>query len=747
MNKHPEIKAKGSPDFTTLYDHLLYVSNAAVVFAKHLGLNSEIARMGGILHDIGKVPPIFQERLRPDFVWTDNTLPYRHEITSLFFISLFPDEMKPYLIEMILGHHKSVIRDKGGRGLFDLIEDYGYEEVFEMHGGDFDVWGDTACDILSCFGLKSHRITKKEAFDNYRYVCKYVHENILNNTGYSEWRGLLMGGDHFASAVSHKTDELLKPTFKKPNLSFYHSRKNDLYPLSLKKSASNKKHTIVTAGTGAGKTDFLFRRCSGRVFYTLPYTASINAMYKRVQKDIENENEFLDIRVLHSSSKITVKNSEKEIKLLQSKFGSSIKVLTPHQLASIVFGIGGYEAILLDLRNCDVILDEIHTYSDKIQAIVLKIIEMLNNNGCRIHVGTATLPSVLHNKILDVLGKENVYEVKLTKKEMRTYDRHKIFKHKMSELTSGLLDDFVLTKIKKAIKNDEKILIVRNRVAHAQTTYGQLKNKFPNTPIMIIHSRFKRGRRNELEYELFGIDDDGNPLNRFNTSNKACIVISTQVVEVSIDISFDFMVTDVAPIDALIQRFGRINRKRNHNTIGKYRPIIVLSPPEKPIDAKPYTYDVLCRTFDALPNRKILREHDVKKLIDIVYPTIRTASVDNASIFSNREFNKLAKLEHTAKSVLFDELGILGVSVVLDSDVELYLNSSNDDRIMLEIPIIYHSISKLNLPQLLDTPHQPFVISSAVYCDEIGLNMELVKTLGDAVNYPRNLNQNFSYNR
>ena len=60
-------------------------------------------------------------------------------------------------------------------------------------------------------------------------------------------------------------------------------------------------------------------------------------------------------------------------------------VLTPHQMMSIGFGTKGYEAMALDLKGCDVILDEIHTYSDMTQAIVLRIIEILVSLDCRIH--------------------------------------------------------------------------------------------------------------------------------------------------------------------------------------------------------------------------------------------------------------------------------------------------------------------------------------------------------------------------
>ena len=85
-----------------------------------------------------------------------------------------------------------------------------------------------------------------------------------------------------------------------------------------------------------------------------------------------------------------------------------------------------------------------------------------------------------------------------------------------------------------------------NRVARAQEAYLSLKNKYPDVPILILHSRFKRGDRNKKEKVLMGLDEEGNSLKEFNTSSKACIVVSTQIVEVSLDISFDLMITETA---------------------------------------------------------------------------------------------------------------------------------------------------------------------------------------------------------
>lgn len=82
-----------------------------------------------------------------------------------------------------------------------------------------------------------------------------------------------------------------------------------------------------------GKTDFLLRRCKGRVFYTLPFQASINSMWERIKSVVPNK----DIRLLHATSKFATKDKVNE-QILQPLAGSAIKILTPHQLAAVIFG-------------------------------------------------------------------------------------------------------------------------------------------------------------------------------------------------------------------------------------------------------------------------------------------------------------------------------------------------------------------------------------------------------------------------
>lgn len=700
MKKFNQILAKsadrkGNPG-TTLIDHLEHVACVAEAFAEYLGLDKKTARMGAVLHDIGKASPVFQERLKPTYKKSlEGHDPYRHELGSLLFLHLVDEDIRPQVIEMVVSHHKSMLGDKRGYGILDLDENR--DDAFELHSKYWEAWHDDAIGILKYFGWNIRPISLEEAEETFEEIIEYCDRK---ENGWSIWKGLLVGADHYASAMVYNTEKLVKKAFRIPNISFY-NRQHPLFPLSLVSVYVTQKHTLVTAPTGAGKTDFLIRRCKGRIFYTLPFQASINAMFERIETDLRKSNPNLDIRLLHAASRIVVKDDTEE-KDLQNLVGASIKVLTPYQLASVVFASKGFETILADLQNCDIILDEIHTYSDVSKAIVLKIIEVLNHFGCRLHIGTATMPTKLYNAILEMLGQENVYEFKLPNEELDKFDRHVIHKPM----------DFVEIKsvIKTAIIENEKILIVCNRVVHSQELFQQLSQEFPDVDIMLIHSRFKRGDRKRLEIELKDF---------YNTSPKACIVVSTQVVEVSLDISFDVMITDAAPLDALIQRFGRINRKRTEKTIGRYKPIYVLPPPEDEKAAKPYDLEIIKRSYEQLPNGEVFHEREAQEKIDKVFTNFKHPGIEQNAQFKNGQF-QIKELTHVSKSVLLESLGIDSVSCITESDRDDYMTADRDHRIQYEIPMRYWSVASKELEQLEWGSH-PFVIPDKAYSKAEGL--------------------------
>ncbi len=707
------IKAKGKPDFTPLHTHLLHVVMAAEKIADTLGFNKEVARLGAILHDIGKASPVFQQRLNPDYRRKDSDKPFRHELASLFFLSLFNAEIHPQLIEMVVAHHKSVEKDSRDKGILDLEENI--DDVFAIHSADWDNWSKDALMILNEFGVSVHEISPQEAEANYYIAVNYVQNSIIRQ-GYSEWKGLMMAADHFASAMIDETANQLNKTFKVADLSFF-NRQHDLYPLSLMNADSEKKHTLVVASTGAGKTDFLFRSCKKRVFYTLPFQASINAMYKRVSNDLMDTNQNLDIRILHSASSIATRGKETEEQMLQGLIGSSIKILTPHQIAGILFGTRAFESTIIDLKGNDVILDEIHTYTEISRAIVIKMVEVLNRLGCNLHIGTATMPTDLYNRIVQILGNENVFEVSLPKSELETFNRHTI--HKLNSW------DNAEHVIEEAIRADQKILVVCNRVKSAQERFEFYKNKYPELPSLLLHSRFKRGDRNDKETQLIGLDKFGNPTGAFNTSENACLVVSTQVVEVSLDISFDLMITETAPLDSMIQRFGRVNRKRTNETIGKYKPIYVIPPPDDKKEALPYDLDILKSSFKVLPNDDVLNEKDLQEKIDAVFPEVDVMNIETHSIFKKDGSMVIDFLTHRPKSYLLELLEIDSVSCITDDDVENYENATFEERMMMEIPARYWSVKKFAQSEY---GNKPYIVPAHSYHSDYGFDIEKAKS-------------------
>lgn len=682
-----------------LSQHLKDVSNVAKKIAKYLKMDVDTAVCGALLHDIGKTSPLFQKTLKKNYVRRPGEF-FRHEIASLFFISLVDASKRDAIIEMIVAHHKSAYKDVRGLGILDLDR---AEDSFEHHIQAFQDWSMTALGILEELGLRTHHIFVDEAQDNYDYSLQYCTQKIKYNRGFSKWRGLLMAADHYASALSGKADIDNSKMFITPDLSFY-NRQHELYPLSLTSTDDIRPHTLVTAPTGAGKTDFLLRRCRGRVFYTLPFQASINAMYERIKNDLKGTE--AQVHLLHAASDLYIEDNCIEERILQHHVGASVKVLTPHQLAGIAFGIKGYESLILDLQGQDVILDEIHTYSEETQSIVLKIVEVLTSIRCRVHIGTATMPSLLYERIKELLGgKDKVYEVLLSDDVLKTFNRHII--HKTTSL-----DDCV-EAINTALRDKQKILIVCNQVKRSQELYGQMRERFSDVKIMLLHSRFKRGDRNRLESLL---RED------FNNSTDACIAISTQVVEVSLDISFDLMITECAPIDAMVQRFGRINRKRTKETIGHYKPIYILAPAEGN-NALPYKEDVLRRSYDILPDDGLLEETKVQDMMDYVYPDIEFLNINYSGVkFVNGEWT-LSELCHNDKAALLELLNINSVVCITQEDENTYKSGSYREASLCEIPCSYKSLAYRGLERIKERAN-PFLIPDKAYSQELGLIME-----------------------
>ncbi|MCH7230520.1 CRISPR-associated helicase Cas3' [Glycomyces sp. L485] len=108
-------------------------------------------------------------------------------------------------------------------------------------------------------------------------------------------------------------------------------------------------------------------------------------------------------------------------------------------------------------------------------------------------------------------------------------------------------------------------LIIRNTVRRVQNTSGYLRKELAGIPVTVAHSRFAapdRADKDELLRVLFGPSGGGDRPSRH-------IVVASQVAEQSLDIDFDVLVTDLAPVDLVLQRIGRLHR---HHRPERVRP-------------------------------------------------------------------------------------------------------------------------------------------------------------------------------
>lgn len=724
------LKAKSeSNGALSLLDHTRHVVIAIEKIAESLGFDVELARKAGILHDLGKGHPFFQSMIAKKDADEDSILdqlmqePHRHEISSLLFLPLFPKNEWGSLVDMIIAHHKSVRNDARQRGLLDFTEErYDQEWTFARHLEDetrtWEEWsGEVLNEVLPYFGIEPRLISQTEANEAFLFAVQHC---LNKPKGWSEYKGLLISADHFASHFGEEVTEQINTLYQIPDLTYY-NRASILHPLSLELADAPQPHTLLIAPTGAGKTDFLLRRCQGRVFYVLPFQASINAMFSRIDANLNHEegdrhkprkpkHAQYDIRHLHSASTLHKANDHRNTSAqideiqLQRHPGAAVKVLTPHQLASVAFGTVGHEATALDLKGCDIILDEIHVYAAFTQSMVVEITKVLIRLGCRVHIGSATIPTDLASQLMAILGGKNqVFFKRLPNDILKTFDRHFIYKHENNEHEEQL--------VFSALRENMKILMVSNSVKTAQSRFNNyLSNpSLRHIPKLLVHSRFKRKDRAILEAQI----------QKYSDANQPCIVCTTQVVEVSLDINFDCMLTDAAPLDALIQRFGRVNRKRSTETIGKLKPIHVFAPGSNTL---PYQKEIVNLSFQALPNGA-LHEIEIQNMIDQVYQQVDIPSIE-FHLFHHNNGYSIKELEHLPKSILVNQLDIDSIPCILESDKNDYEDWKNKNRYDLEIPIPAKVMIKcIALLEQIKTGHYPYIVPNQWYHEILGLQI------------------------
>ncbi|MEM2003698.1 MAG: CRISPR-associated helicase Cas3' [Nitrososphaeria archaeon] len=718
----------------TLKDHLYETLEKAKIIIEDYQaspLLKKTALLSAALHDFGKADFRFQKAIvkkdRPKI---------SHALLTLGLVGklIFESIESPYnalSIIAIASHHSPFTRTlfmEYGRYRNDLFPQISDVNILELKM--------ILSNLINSIGIQETFI-KIEKMDSMKFFLKAKEE--LASLTYSEKKklredfifiqGVLMQADWLASSKKEKNVlnypvELVRTDKKREDLNKF------------QRLASMVEGDIfITLPTGFGKTEtsLFWARTNGgkRLFYILPTRTTINAMYKRLY-NIWNDSQKDIVGLWHSRAEYYIlreKISEENIEFLLDElimykyYFNPVNVTTPDQLILSLMNYKKYTLKSFPLKDSLVVIDEIHIYDEETLGLIKGLVKYLKDNyNVRFCIMSATFPEEI-KKQFRFLKAKNLVSNDEVKKLYRSISRTTltIHQHDIFQAISSIIQD---------VKKKCKVLIILNTVARAQKFYRILKNEFCkeyselNNKIMLLHSRFTQEDRTYRE--LFLTRRELYP----------DVMVSTQVVNVSLDIDYDVLYTESCYPDELYQRAGRINRK----SIGKApKPIYVF----KPIDYYPYDKKLMERAWALISevDGKINSELDYITLVEKFYSEALNQELIDDSENRYEEIWKnvdpLYSIDLSDKEVqklLKTRSGFINISAfprtLLDRVVELenkYKTSSSETEryklrvqlmeMLVDVPLNYKTIDRLK--QL-----NGYWVIDAEYDNELGLILE-----------------------
>lgn len=563
-------------------------------------------------------------------------------------------------------------------------------------------------------------IDVKELKTSYLSLVEGRSRITENNPLYQEYcimKGLLNRLDHASSGglkIEDNTNERIDIYTEK-------YLNNKLRPIQEFARENNDKNLVIIGSTGIGKTEAaLIWSSDYKSFFTLPLRVSINAIYDRILEKIQ----YKHVGLLHSTAIEYLEEKDEfnnELQKIEQSRNLCEKITTStiDQIFTFVFKYKGYEKILSTLSYSKIIIDEIQAYTPEIVAIILKGLQMINNIGGRFMVMTATLPRI-YKEELEKMGIEFEFH-KFTK----NINRHKI------QIKENNIDNCIDEIISKGKAN--KILVIANTVNKAIKIYKEIRQKSSN--VNLLHARFTIKDRGEKEKNIKQFSDD---------CDKNGIWITTQMVEASLDIDFDYLFTEMSTLDSLFQRMGRCFRNREYLKDEANVKIFV-----KDISGIKSVYDeeILNLSINLIKNydNKIIDEETKIELVDKLYSK---ELIENTQFYKNFKnglsiLNNLLDYDVDKKKAqkLLRDIDTINVipKLIYEENIELFENYKNendyDKKLKLKRKINQFTISirKSYIWKLQDNIFEcPMIndlfIISTKYSKDEGLILEMDKS-------------------
>ena len=356
---------------------------------------------------------------------------------------------------------------------------------------------------------------------------------------------------------------------------------------------------ILEAPMGCGKTeaalmgaDILAAKTQrSGIFFGLPSQATANGIFPRIMQWVgqQSKDAYRSIQLVHGSAvqnsiftglrkgipNHAVMQDDPDNGLIAHSWFAGSKQACLDQ-----FVIGTVDRLLmmalkrrhlmllhLGLSQKVVVIDECHAYDTYMNQYLEQALRWLGSYGTPVILLSATLPAkrrtalaaaYLQAKRLDAAASESADYPLLTwtdGSEVRMQTLSAAHLHQNVIDTVFLPENELIQTVMTVMDAGGCTGIILNTV-RAQAAAAQLREQFPYAEIILCHSQFIQPDRADIEKRILErAGKQSKPEIRRNT-----IIIGTQVLEQSLDIDFDLLITELCPMDLLLQRMGRLHR-------------------------------------------------------------------------------------------------------------------------------------------------------------------------------------------
>lgn len=397
---------------------------------------------------------------------------------------------------------------------------------------------------------------------------------------------------------------------------------------------------------------------AGGFYIGLPTQATSNAMWKRVQSFLGQRypQQVVNLTLSHSAAALKPEYQETVCRLDQvydedgrvaaGEWHTARKrtMLSPYGVGTIDQALMGavrsrHQFVrLFGLAGRTVILDEIHAYDLYTGTLLERFLEWLALLGSPAIALSATLPAGTRSTLVNAYARGcGMVEPELPPAEYPritalTSQGAIVKSFQASAHVTRSLDLNWVDEESWAVELASKLTdggcatVICSTVARAQAVFDRLREYFLPTELGLFHGRFLFKDRERIEADClnkFGKDSKNRP--------EKFVLVSTQVIEQSLDVDFDLMISDLAPIDLLLQRSGRLHRHPERKGKRPYQltePTLWIIKPQLnehqhiDFDAAGFIYDrhVLLRTWFTLRALNTIQLPDLMdELIESVY--------------------------------------------------------------------------------------------------------------------------------